>query len=153
MSSDLVRAYQFFTNDMWNQVIYSDKCKFELYRKEKCDARRPANTRYKNRFTKNHEIWWYFTDVLGVIKSDGTKILLKYPPECLNSIEYQSILSDGLLKIYKQSNIFMQDGASCHKSKLKMAYFNKRICDWSGHSPNINIIENLKTIIKKSNHE
>ena len=43
-------------------------------------------------------------------------------PNLLNSAEYQNVLSNGLFKIYDASNIFIQDGASCHKSRSSIKF-------------------------------
>ena len=70
----------------------------------------------------------------------------------MNGVRYRSMLEDKLeinMAIYKY-NIFMQDGAPCHRSKL-MSDFplknNIKMLDWFDNSP-VNPIENLRAILK-----
>ena len=57
------------------------------------------------------------------------------------------MLKDNLeihMAIYR-CNMFMQDGAPCHRSKLVSDFFKKNInkLDWSGNSPDLNPIEKI----------
>ena len=58
----------------------------------------------------NTEVLW------GAIKGDETRTFVRCP-FWLNSKEYQAVLSKGLCDVYDTSNIFVQDGATCHKSR------------------------------------
>ena len=53
--------------------------------------------------------------VLGAIRADGNRILIKCTPR-QDSREYQQILSKGLAEVYEPQFVFMQDGAPCHLS-------------------------------------
>ena len=56
-----------------------------------------------------------------VLKEDGTRILI----QCrMNSVEYENVLKRGLLPIYEIQNIFQQDGAPCHKSRLITSFLD-----------------------------
>ena len=80
------------------------------------------------------------------IKGDGTRELVRCSNR-LDSKEYQSVLSQGLFQVYDSLNIFMQDIATCHKSRCKMQFLEEeKLCiidDWSPQSPDLNVIENL----------
>ena len=61
----------------------------------------------------------------GVIKGDGTRTLVRSPFQ-LNSKEYQAVLSKGMFDVYDTSNIFVQDGATCHKSRCTMQLLEEK---------------------------
>ena len=72
----------------------------------------------------------------------------------MNGEKYVQLLSDKLqlhMQVHR-CNIFMQDGAPCHKSKLVMNFLKKKkvkVLDWTGNSPDLNNpIENLWMLIK-----
>jgi len=72
--------------------------------------------------------------VLGAIKEDGTKILIKI------SNGYMDVLNKGLFPIYDRN-------ALCHKSRVVSSFMNNSgICclsDWPPKVPDLNIIEAL----------
>ena len=53
--------------------------------------------------------------------------------------------------VIHECNMFMQDGAPCHRLKLVSDFLKKKnikALDWPGNSADLNPIENLWTIIK-----
>ena len=70
----------------------------------------------------------------------------------MDSTTYQSVLEEGLQDMYADDFVFMQDGAPCHPLQYTMLYLKKKkICllsDWPPHAPNINVIQNMWSIVK-----
>ena len=71
----------------------------------------------------------------GAIEGGGTKISCVCP-SILNT--YQNVLRTALLPLLNSTSIFMQDGVPCLLS------------DWPAQYPDLNIIGNLWTTLKKS---
>ena len=76
------------------------------------------------------------------------------PKKCtMNSELYIELLETHFLQMFSlhECQIFMQDGAPCHKSKKVMKCFkdhNITLLEWHGNSPDLNPIENCWNYIK-----
>ena len=71
----------------------------------------------------------------------------------MNSERYIELLETHFLQMFSlhKCQIFMQDGAPCHKSKKVMKWFkdhNITLLEWPGNSPDLNPIENCWNYIK-----
>ena len=49
-----------------------------------------------------------------------------------------------------QCDVFMHDGAPCHRSRVVKEFWEKNIrqLDWPGNTPDLNLIENLWMLLK-----
>jgi len=128
----------------WTNVIFSDEKKFNVDGPDGYNYQwvLPNNLQQtfsaKTKTKKSVMVW-------GAITSTGT-LELAVVDTTLNSEKYQSLLHNNLLPKYKKKHVFMQDGASCHRSKSTKTWLKKKkvllLENWPAKSPDLNPIEN-----------
>ena len=88
----------------------------------------------------------------GFIAHDGRKCLQKVCGT-IHSIKYLQILQESLLPEMFLGEKLQQDNAPAHNSILSKTWFSENgleiLEDWPPNSPDINIIENVWSLLKK----
>ena len=144
-------AHQHWSPHMRKKVMFSDESNFKTIRATaRQTVRRPSGTRFDPRFTRKtvkHPagvmVWGCFSGLKG---RGGLFFLPK--GTTMNSDWYVECLDNHLLPFMRIHGCkrFLQDGASCHKSKKTLAHLAAQpfsIIDWPGNSPDLNPIENV----------
>ena len=146
------KDYLKWPSEKWNDVIFSDESKFERYSMRRRYVRRNiGKALHKSYVCRTVKHGGFSICVWGAIKWDGSKTIALCPTT-VNSSDYQNILSSFLPDLYNSKSIFMHDGAPCHRSTSTSKFADDMgiclISDWPPNCPDINIIENLWSIVK-----
>ena len=141
------KKYRDWTIQRWSKVVFSDESTFQQFVVRKRHVRRPPGKRYNDKYTvstikhpPSQMIW-------GAMSQHGIGGLFFLPSgTTINGEKYVQLLSDNLqlhMQVHR-CNIFMQDGAPCHRSKLVTNFLKKKkvkVLDWPRNSPDLNPIE------------
>ena len=143
-----------WTIQQWSKVLFSDESTFQQFVVRKRHVRGTPGMRYDEKNTVSTMKHPPSQMIWGTMSQHGIGGLFFLPSgTTINGEKYVQLLSDKLqlhMQVQK-CNIFMQDGAPCHRSKLVTNFLKKKkvkVLDWPGNSPDLNPIETLWTVMK-----
>lgn len=155
---NLCTKFALFDNLFWRNVIFSDEKKFKRVGADgNMRVWREPNTLYDDQNTINTNKFHGGEGVMvwAAISYSG-KIWLRFPRGKINSGDYVGMLGSVFDEIENEfSNgtfIFQQDGAPIHTSQETRKWFdenNVELLECAAQSPDLNIIENLWSSIKR----
>ncbi|OHT00141.1 hypothetical protein TRFO_33269 [Tritrichomonas foetus] len=148
-------AYSMIKNELCRNIVFSDESRFSLGPDNRWDYRRygdehPAIFAERQKF--NNDIM-----IFGAI-GENFKSRLFFHKKTVDQKSYiQSISQNGLLDDMNNhfgvcNYIFQQDGAPAHTGRLSTTYLKYHLNYrkiWPANSPDTNVIENIRGIMKK----
>ena len=148
------KKHRDWTIQQWSKALFSDESTFQQFVVRKRHVRRFPGKRYDDKYTVSTMKHPPSQMIWGAMSQHGIGGLFFLPSgTTMNGEKYAQLLSDKLqlhMHVHK-CNIFMQDGAPCHRSKLVTNFLKKKkvkVLDWPGNSHDLNPIENLWTVMK-----
>ena len=134
-------------------MLFSDESTQELHPKKRVLVRRLPNTGVeKKNLSETRKFGGKKLMLWGFIAHNGRKCLQKVCGT-INSIKYLQILLESLLPEMFLGKKLQQDNAPAHNSILSKTWFPENrleiLENWPPNSPDINIIKNVWSLLKK----
>lgn len=146
------REKRSWTSNDWDKVLFSDEKRFTFAVPDgpiKSWMRKGGRKRIqKCNSQRSVMVWAAFS------KTKKTDIV--FVTGNLNSDLYIEILEHNLLPILDEGDIFQQDNASCHTSRITRSWFAENgveVMPWPALSPDLNPIENLWAYMQRKVYE
>ena len=154
---DFCKKYASWTEEQWQNVVFSDEACLYLIPSVSKKVRRPrGSNRFAEKYTVKTVKHSPYVMVWGCFSGAGGRGGLYFLPKSttMNGERYCEVLKDHLMpfKEILRMEVFMHDGAPCHKG-LKTRKFladnHVEVLDWPGNSPDLNPIENAWSYMKR----
>jgi transposase len=150
------QKYRQWTPAQWKQVMFSDETTFTQFYSFCRHVRRPPNQRHNPKYVIPTVKQAPKVMVWGAVSGSGRAGIWIMPKNTtINGAVYLSILMDKLPPFVPIHGIthFQHDGAPCHGTKAVKDWLRSEniplLEPWPGNSPDLNIIENVWTVMKQ----
>ena len=115
------KTYVTWSLAQWSRVLFSDESSIQQFNPHKCQVWRPVGKHFDKRYTVQTMKHPPSVMIWGAMSVTGTAGLFFLPNgTTMNGQKYVDLLKDKLelhMNVHN-CNIFMQDGAPCHRSRL-----------------------------------
>src|SRR6185436_2286437 len=149
------RKYRNWTAEQWERVLFSDESTFTQFYSFCRHVRRPQNQRHNPRYVIPTVKQAPKVMIWGAVSGYGRAGLWIMPKNStITGSVYLNLLKEKLPPFLAIHNIshFQQDGAPCHGTKAVKTWLRENniplLDPWPGNSPDLNIIENVWTVMK-----
>ena len=151
------KEHAHFTQDDWNNVVFSDESTFQILTDKAVFVRRRSGEQHKSECTVKTVKHPTSVMIWSCISSKGTGRLY-IVQGMMKQDQYKTVLQTRLIPQVREwfpdgeTFTFMHDGAPCHMAKSITAFLKDQkieVLKWPGNSPGMNPIENLWELVKR----